>query len=212
MRRDNGLFALSPWWLIALPGLVTLWLGRERGTALVGAAVIAIYVLFISSINFWRGGWEVGPRYITAMLPFLLPAVAAQLQAWRVRPFWFGLAAGLTGVGVVVYVLATATFPYWPDYFQHPLYEITFRLLRDNLVGPSLGSALGIAGIAGIAPVLAVVAAALGAAVWRSAGARSLALAVGVAGAVLLGYGWIHHGGPRADAGYRYVHAAVVDL
>jgi hypothetical protein len=212
LRRDNGLFALSPWWLIALPGLVTLWWRRERGAAVVGASVALIYVLFIGSINFWRGGWEVGPRYIAAMLPFLLPAVAAQLQAWFARPVWFGIAAGLIGVGIAVYLLATATFPYWPDYFEHPLYEITFRLVGDNLVGPSLGSVLGVAGIAGIAPVLAIAAAAFGAAVWRSAGLRGLAIAVAVTAVVLVAYGRIHHGGPRASASYRYVHAAVANL
>jgi hypothetical protein len=212
LRRDNGLVALSPWWLLALPGLLTLWRRGERGTALVGVAVAAIYVLFISSINFWRGGWEIGPRYIAAMLPFLLPAVAAQLQAWRARPVWFGVAAGLVGVGIAVYTLSTATFPYWPDYFEHPLYDITLRLLQENLVGPSVGSMLGVPGIAAIVPALALVAAAFGAAVWRSAGARSLAIAVLVTGAILAGYGWLPHGGPRANGGYRYVRAAVADL
>src|SRR5205807_2367499 len=142
---------------------VALWRRGERGTALVVASVAAIYLLFISSINFWRSGWAVGPRYITAMLPFLLPAVAAQLEAWRARPVRFGIAAGLIGVGVAIYVIASATFPYWPDSVAHPLYDVSFRLLGDNLVAPSLGSALGLPGIAGIAPYFAVAFGAFGA-------------------------------------------------
>jgi hypothetical protein len=81
-RPDNGLVFLSPWWLLAVPGGVALWRAGERAIVIVAVAIAVIYVAFISSINFWRGGWEVGPRYIAAMLPFLLPLVAAAVQAW----------------------------------------------------------------------------------------------------------------------------------
>jgi len=212
LRPDNGLITLSPWWLLAIPGGVALWRRGERGTALVAASAAVIYVLFISSINFWRGGWEVGPRYIAAMLPFLLPAVAAELEALRARPDWFGAAAGLVGVGVAVYVLSSATFPYWPDRVAHPLYDVTFRLLGDGLVAPSLGSALGVAGVAGIAPYLAIAFGAFGIAVWRAAGARGLAIAIAVTGAILIGYGWVPHGDARADAAYRTLSTAASNL
>jgi len=211
-RPDNGLITLSPWWLLAIPGGVALWRRGERGTALVAASVATIYVLFISSINFWRGGWEVGPRYIAAMLPFLLPPIAALLEAWRARPVRLGLAAGLIGVGVVIYVLSSVTFPYWPDSVRHPLYDVTLRLLGDNLVAPNLGSALGIHGVAGVAPYLAIVLGAVGAAIARLAGWRGLAIAAAVSAVVVAGYGAWPHGGPRADASYRSVRAAVVDL
>jgi hypothetical protein len=198
--------------LLALPGSVALWRRGQPGTALVGAAVATVYVLFISSINFWRGGWEVGPRYITAMLPFLLPAVAAQLQGWASRPVWIGAAAGLIGAGVAVYVLSSATFPYWPDSLAHPLYDVTLRLLGDNLVAPNLGRALGVSGILGMIPYFAVAFGAFGAAVGRVAGARGLVVTVAVTAAILAGYGWIRHGGPAAGAVYGSVRADVVDL
>jgi hypothetical protein len=210
-RIDNGLFALSPWLLLALPGLVTLG-RRDRGSALVGASVLVLYLLFISSLNFWRGGWGVGPRYITAMLPFVLPAIAAQLEAWRGRPVALGLAAGLVTVGVAIYALSSLTFPYWPDSVRHPLYDVTFRLLGDNLVAPNLGRALGVPGVLGALPYLAAVVGALGLAIVRLAGGRGLAIAAATAGAVLAGYALIPHGEPRADAAYGSVRAAVVDL
>jgi len=211
-RPDNGLVTLSPWWLLAIPGLRALWQRGHGATALVSASVAVIYVLFISSINFWRGGWEVGPRYIAAMLPFLLPPIAAQLQDWTAKPLRFGIAAGAIGVGVCVYVLSSATFPYWPDTVRHPLYDVTFRLLGEGAVAPNLGSALGVAGIAGIVPYLAIASGALGVAVWRSGGVRGLAVAVGVALVIVVGYGRISHGEPRADTAYRSVRAAVLDL
>jgi hypothetical protein len=208
-RPDNGLFALSPGWLLAIPGCALLWRRGERATVAVAAAVAAIYVLFISSINFWRAGWEVGPRYIAAMLPFLLPPIAAVVQGARGRPVRFGLAAGLLGVGVGVYALSSATFPYWPDSLRHPLYDVTFRLLGENLTAPSLGRALGVGGIVGLIPYLAAAFGAFGLAVARAAGARSLAIAAAVTVAILAGYGAVPHREPRADAAYRTVRAAV---
>jgi hypothetical protein len=89
---------------------------------------------------------------------------------------------------------------------------VTFRLLADDAVAPNLGSALGVAGIAGLAPYLAIAFGALGVTVWRIAGGRGLALAAGVAAAVVVGYGWFPHGEPRADTAYRSVRAAVLDL
>jgi hypothetical protein len=109
-------------------------------------------------------------------------------------------------------VLSSATFPYWPDSFRHPLFDVTLRLLGDNLVAPSLGSALGVAGIAGIAPYLAVGLGAPGLVIWRLTGTRGLAIAVGLTAAILLAYGRVPHGDPRAEAAYRSVRAAVVDL
>jgi hypothetical protein len=212
VRIDNGLIALSPWWLLAIPGTVVLWRSGERAFAGVGVAVAVIYVLFISSINFWRGGWEIGPRYIAAMLPFLLPAVAAQLQAWSTRPAWLGVAAGAIGLGIVVYVLSSATFPYWPDAVPHPLYDVTFRLLGDGLVGQSLGRVIGVGGVAGIVPYLAIGFGAPGWVIARIAGVRGLAIAIVVTAAILAAYWLVPHGGARAEAAYRSMRAAVVDL
>ena len=206
---DNGVFALSPWLLLAIPGTFVL-ARRQLGFALVGAANGLLFILFVASLAFWRAGWEVGPRYATAMLPFLLPAVVAQLDAWRAAPRRIGAAAAPIVVGVVVYTLSTATFPYWPDAIDHPLYDVTFRLLADDLVTPSLGSAVGIGGVAGLVPYLALVAGLTGAVIWRAAGRTGLLIAVGVAAGWLAIYAIAPHGGPRAEAAYaRAVRPAV---
>ncbi len=227
VRPDNGLVVLAPWLLLAIPGGVVLARGArtptgdavvpgDRGALAVGVAVTAIYLLFISSINFWRGGWQIGPRYITAMLPFLLPAVAALFQElatrrsaeWVVREL-LGLASGLVVVGVAIYALSSATFPYWPDSLKHPLYDITFRMLGDGLVAPNLGSAIGIGGIASLGPYLLVVAGVLGSSIYRLAGLRGTIAAVAVGVAVLVAYGQFERGGQEADRVYGFVRSAV---
>jgi len=212
---DNGLLTLAPWLLLAGPGTWLLWRrgGRDREVAVVGAAVAVIYVLFISSINFWRGGWQVGPRYITVMLPFVLPAVTAALAAIDGRAVLRGVALGLVVVGVVIYTVSVATYPHWPDRYQNhnPLYEVSFRLLREGYAPYSLGWAVGLRGFASLVPYFAVVLALIG---WvlvpARRYARSAAIAVAVAVAIIAAYAAFPRGGTRDEAAYRdYVAGAM---
>jgi len=180
---DNGLFVLSPWLVLAVPGAVLLWRRGQRAMTLTCVAVALIFVFFISSITFWRGGWGVGPRYVTAMLPFLLPLVATTFDALRTRGLALGAVCGTIVSAVVVYTLSAATFPYWPDALKNPLYEVTFRLVHDRAFAPNVLSALG---WFGIAPFVLGAFALAGWAIQRAAGWRGLALAC-VVGAAILG-------------------------
>ncbi|MGE0545422.1 MAG: hypothetical protein AB7R00_00105 [Kofleriaceae bacterium] len=209
--QRTGLITLMPWLLLAIPGGFVMARNGQRGIALVGASVAVIYVLFISSINFWHGGWGIGPRYITVMLPFVVPLVAAQLQALRDRPALLGAASGLIVSSVIVFTLAIATFPYWHEKLGNPLYDLTFRLLGDNLTAPSLASLLGITGIAGLIPYLALIAGAVGIAIGRAAGTRGLAVAVVVAAVVIASYRAFPSGGD-ADRVYGFVRTVVTEL
>ncbi|HEY5925277.1 MAG TPA: hypothetical protein VIV11_26520 [Kofleriaceae bacterium] len=200
-RPDNGLFVLSPWLLLAVPGGVLLWRRGDRATTLVCAAVAIIFILFISSISFWRGGWGVGPRYVTAMLPFWVPLVAVAVDTWRTRPLLLGALCGTIVSAVVIYCASAWTFPYWPDSLKNPLYEVTFRLLGDGAVAPNAGTALGIGGIASIAPVVLGIAALLGWAIQRVVGWRGLAAACLVGAAILAAFA-LAPASPNAERAY----------
>lgn len=214
-RADNGLFVLSPWLLLAIPGGIVLWRSRTRDASarllvLTCASIALIYILFVTSIAMWRGGWGMGPRYITAMLPFMLPLVSVALVAARDRPLLLGAMCGTVVSAVVIYSLGAATFPYWPDSLKNPLYEVTFRLLADNAVAPNVGSALGIGGIAGILPFLAATLGLAGWAIQRAAGWRGLALACVVGGAIIGAFAVVPATGPHAEQAYvRTVFPAV---
>lgn len=211
---DNGLFVLAPWLLLALPGFVVLWRRGERGTALVAASVAVIYVAFVSSIVFWRGGWEIGPRYITTMLPFLVPPVAAMLTELARRPLVLGAACGLVVVGIVIYVLTTTSFPYWPDCstianrcvpVRDPLYEITFRLLGEGAVAPNVLTAIGIGGLPSLVPYMALVGGVVATTIAAIAGRRGLLLAIGVAAWIVAALALVPHGGPHVEHAIRDV-------
>lgn len=183
-----GLFSLSPWLLLAFPGFVTLWRRGMRDIAIVCATVLVVFVLFITSINFWRGGWSVGPRYITVALPFLLPPIAAQLDAWRPRWVAIAISVGLMLVGITIFTLATATFPYWPELFDNPFHELTLRLLRERLVAPNLGTWIGLPALVSLIPIAVIIGALLGPAVRTVAKWRGFVLAAAIAFAMLMAY------------------------
>jgi hypothetical protein len=203
VKPDNGLLVLSPWVLIAIPGGIYQWRRGERGHVLAVVAVVVIYVLFQCSIAMWRAGWGVGPRYITVMLPFLLPLVATALEKWRTQDLLLGAAAGTIVSSVAIYALTSATFPYWPDSLKNPLYEVTFRLLHDNAVAPNVGGALGIAGVLGLVPYLVAVFGVLGWTLYRAGNLKVLAIAVAVGIAILGAFRFAPFTGPHADTAYK---------
>lgn len=212
---DNGLVVFCPALLLALPGWVLLWRRGQRGHALVSLAVAVIYLLFISSINFWRGGWQMGPRYVTAMLPFLLPPIAVSLAAAARWPALRGAALGLGGVGVFVYAASIVQFPHFPEKFKNPLYEVTLRLWGDGLAAPNLGHRLGLPGAWSLAPYVVLVGAVWAAAVlgrrgpWRPRLVAG-AVAMAVTAAIVVAYGGFRGGGPIADQAYARTVAPAV--
>lgn len=200
---DNGLVALAPWWLFAIPGAAILWRAGERGTVAVAASVTAAFMYFISSIGFWRAGWEVGPRYLAAMLPFLLPLVCRALAWMQRRPIAIGAASGMIAASVVIYVAATATLPYWPDAIRNPLYDVAFRLLADGAVAPNLGQWLGLHGIVSIAPYVATAALIVGWAIQRASNWMGTVLAVVIAAALIASFAWAPRNTAVSERMYR---------
>jgi hypothetical protein len=192
-----------------VPGGVVLWRRGERALVLTCAADALVFILFVSSISFWRGGWGVGPRYVTAMLPFWLPLVACAVDVGRERPLLLGAACGTIVSAVVIYCASAWTFPYWPDSLKNPLYEVTFRLLSDNAVAPNVASAIGVHGLIGIAPLLLGIAALLGWAIQRAVGWRGLAAAALVGAAILAAFSHAPASKNRESAYTNTVYPAV---
>lgn len=194
---DNGLFTLAPWLLLAIPGAVLLW-KRDRAMTITCSTLAVMYIVFVSSLAMWRAGWSVGPRYITVMLPFLLPLIAVALQHWKARWWLFGIAAGTIFVGIAIYAISSATFIPWPDELNYqgrlepvrnPFYEVSLRLLADGRAAPNVLSALlGDRGLLGVIPYLVLVFGIAAVALRRVAGWKPLALGAGLALALLAGY------------------------
>lgn len=201
---DNGLILFSPWLLLTVPGWVIMTRQGRRAHLAVTLSAVVVMILFISSINFWRGGWQLGPRYITAMLPFALVPATMALAAAESRWLLRGTAVGLVLVGVVVYAVSAAEYPHFPEVFSNPLYEVTFQLLADGHAPYNAGWLIGLRGFVSLVPYLLVLVAIAGwvalpdRRAWRSA-----LVGVAVAGIIVAGYGLFDRGGPAADQAYR---------
>lgn len=207
---DNGLLFLCPMVLLAVGGWVVLGRKKQWWPMAISLAVCAIYIAFISSLNFWRGGWGMGPRYITAMLPFVMIPVAAAISWADERPFARAGCVALVVVGICIYALSCAMFPHFPEDFKNPVFELTARLWTEGYAPYNAGWFFGLRGLASLIPVIAVLAAAI---LWVAipnrrrilSGAIGLAIAAGILGA----YARVPGGGAAAEHDYQFVKSVM---
>ncbi len=125
----RGIFVLSPFLLLAVPGFVLLFRQRcraWRAEAALWLGIVVIYFLFSVSYYAWDGGYSLGPRHFVPALPFLvLPTALALKQRGWLR----GVAVGLIVASIVIVTLATAVFPLNDPRFDSPLSERVLPVL-----------------------------------------------------------------------------------
>jgi hypothetical protein len=161
----NGIFVLMPWIVLAIVGAISIARDPERrrrigAEALLGSLIFVIYVAYLCSLVPYmaRGGWCVGPRYLTTCMPFVGWLAAAGFAAADRRWVTSVAAQALVVAGAVIYLVAITTYPHWPENLANPLYELSFRLLRHGYAVHSLGTALGLRGIWAVVPLYALAA------------------------------------------------------
>jgi hypothetical protein len=124
----RGLFDCSPVLLAPLLGWPRpLQLRALRAEQVVPLAIIAFFVLFNLSFNGWHGGWNVGPRYLILMLPFLFSVALAGLRR-EAR-----LSAGLALLSTFEMFSVAAVQLMVPDVSQEanrPIDPIAYRVRR----------------------------------------------------------------------------------
>lgn len=126
---SKGLLVFSPVLLLAP-------LGWKAARAALGTRAFATLLLVPASLILlysgypnWHGGWTVGPRYLTAAIPFL--ALPLSL-AWRGR-----LALLLAGYSATAVILTSVAFPFVPPPFPLPWGSFALPMLRDGLIAPN---------------------------------------------------------------------------
>ena len=213
---SNGLFALAPWVPFALVGAIAVARDREAwarcgAETVVCVAVPVVYVAFLGSTDTYQAhaGWSVGPRYMTAALPFVAWLAAAGFRAVERSAPARVLAQALVVSAAIVFVTAATTYPHWPEKLRNPLHELTFPLLTHGYAVHSLGTLVGLHGFLSIAPVYAV---ALGAAIWLLSrgpwrSVRQTALACILAAGLVAGHRALPFTGPYASAVWNFVTA-----
>jgi hypothetical protein len=127
-------------------------------------------VAFQCSHSLWRGGWVIGPRYITALVPFAAIATAHGLDALRGPTQRFAMTAlGISGaVAIVVTGAATAVSQGFPFEVHNPLAEVVGPLLSHGWVWSSPLYWLGLPLMAAALPWFAALALAAAWLLWST--------------------------------------------
>ena len=153
VQPSNGILVLMPWTLFAIAGAAHAW-KRRRAEVVTCAAVFVMYIVFLGVLEpeVGRGGWGVGPRYMTVAFPFAAWLACAGFELANRHRVTQVLAWTVVLLSVLIYVLITTTYPHWPTRFSNPLYEVAVRTLRENMAPPSIGTAIGLHGVASLIP------------------------------------------------------------
>jgi hypothetical protein len=212
----NGLLVLVPWVLLAFVGAVVVFRSGEARARVGAEAAVAVvifvsYLAWISSLTPYmaRGGWCVGPRYLTVCLPFVGWLAAAGFAAADRRWLTSVLAQALIFAAAVIYLVAITTYPHWPDQLRNPLYELAFRLLYRGYAVHSLGTALGLRGIWAALPLYLYALGLLGWLLGRGPGRspRMTALACVLGAGLVAGHRAFPLTGPYAERAWGFVTA-----
>ncbi len=154
----RGLFFLSPFLLLAIPGFFVLWRRRPRRPELVvSLAIVASILLFNSASKMWFGGHSVGPRYLIPALPFLAWPIIGFLDRYG-RRAWGKLVFGvLTVVSVIFVWVETISGQGFPQYSPNPLFDYSLPLLLEGDIARNLGTMAGLPGWYSLLPLLLLV-------------------------------------------------------
>lgn len=128
----RGLFALSPFLLVAFLGLKDAR-AKDRSLFVMLVVLLLANAYFTSSFTYSSWGWTVGPRHLTPLLPFLMLPVALVLERLQASasPLGRSLALGLC----VSSVLATGLVGfvnYVPDDVSTSLWALAMPILGDG--------------------------------------------------------------------------------
>ncbi|HYX90369.1 MAG TPA: hypothetical protein VE782_02305, partial [Myxococcaceae bacterium] len=153
----RGLFTVSPFLLLALPGLVWMIADGKRSADLprperslfwLSLLYLAGMTYFTSSFSYESWGWAAGPRHMTSLIPFLLlPAGIALEKASRATSaagwFFSGVAVGLCALSVAV-TGTIALLNYVPDSISTSLFGLVLPLFEDGFLPPTVLVFVGI--------------------------------------------------------------------
>ena len=144
----RGLLYHAPWLALGLGGHL-LALSRadlpwhRRLDAGFQLSAIVAYALLVAGFADWPAGDSVGARHLLPIVP-LLGAGVGQWLALRLSPWLRAVLAAGVAIGVLLTLPTVATFPYHFDKLSHPVWQLSWPLLAQGHLAPSLGRLLGL--------------------------------------------------------------------
>jgi hypothetical protein len=155
----RGLFILSPWLLLFVPGLYLWWRSAQVRCALwISVASIVSMTIFNASSIMWWGGFAVGPRYILPALPFMAFAAAFAFVHWQDQRWFRRLAVLLLACSALfVWGLSLADQAFPPDNLYNPLVDYALPNWLQGNIARNVGTLLGLKGQSSLLPLLLII-------------------------------------------------------
>lgn len=150
-----GLWSWAPWTGVALAAPFLLRrAGRNRVMSLTAFAVVLYYIIFQITHALWRGGWVIGPRYITPLVPFaaISGAIAIDVLKAEAKAIATGIWGAAAAASIAATGLASSVAQGFPPELYNPLPEAVGPLLLHGFVPPNLFQLAGIPGLWSAAP------------------------------------------------------------
>lgn len=166
---EVGLFFFTPLLILGVPAALALArrprAPGNRVAALCTVVGTAAMLAFIAGHAGWRGGWVVGPRYISELVGLLIVPCTLWLSTHAHRRWLIPALLTATVLAVVHSGLGGLMFPHFSEVYKNPVYAFALPMWADGfspdtwllwLGAPARLSALWLGGLL-IAPVLTAV-------------------------------------------------------
>jgi hypothetical protein len=142
----RGLFFLSPFLLLVIPGLWILLRDKKwKAEGVLFAAITLAQLALLSAWYDWRGGFAIGPRNLLNVLPFFMPPVAACVAAWRAQPALQWLTWGAVAVSfVMVWVASVSGQDFPPIVVANPWIEFFWPKFLSGDITRNVGMVVGL--------------------------------------------------------------------
>jgi len=151
----RGLFVLSPFLLLAIPGLVLIWKQYRRGDKSLGPLFwlsllqLIAHAYFTSSFSYQSWGWATGPRHMTPLIPYLLLPAGWVLRELSDRASVEARLGLVVGVGLCVTSIlmsgAVGLVNYIPDTLSSAFFGLVWPLYWAGYLPPTLLAFAGVA-------------------------------------------------------------------
>ncbi len=172
VRQYRGLFFVSPFLFLAVPGLLVMYRRNLRLEAVLCLLISLGFILAISAYWGWNGGRVDGPRYLVPIVPFLAFPIAFfldGLETWtrsrsgslyhraasRATLALLAILSAFSVIATWVLFLGGELFPI--SWLRNPLTDYSLPQLAGNHVAPNAGFFLGLAGWESLVPLVVLV-------------------------------------------------------
>lgn len=142
---SKGVFFFAPWLLLAPIGF--LFVRRAGSDGWLALGMCLLYTLFVSSMVYPVGGWTVGQRHLTPMIPWLLLPIGLLVSRF---PITRGVLVGLMATAIILTGLSTVVWPHYDERFGNPFFQVGYPLFEAGYLPPSRFAWLGLSTRAGV--------------------------------------------------------------